>query len=131
MMRRLSRLPLLFRYRSWLASWLIFGALGLGVLIWFLVANRSRVTVQMPFGYGAWTGPLSIVILVSMALGSGWTILFQTVMGARRRMRALYHRWKQPKSAANLRADTPHLAKGWEPQIAIRRDKIEYSEKSD
>ena len=119
------------RTRSWLASWLIFGAGGLGVLIWFLVANRSKVTVQLPFGIGAWNGPLSIVILASMAVGSGWTILIQTALAARRRMRLIYNRWKQAPAEPAYKCNTPHIVNRREPSIVARREKIEYAGNSD
>lgn len=119
------------RSRSWLASWLIFGAGGLGVLLWFLVANRSKVNVQLPFGIGSWNGPLSIVILASMMVGSAWTILIQTALAARRRMRLIYNRWRQSPTDPALRCDTPHIVNHREPSIVARREKIEYVGHSD
>jgi|GEM_PF-3381009 uncharacterized integral membrane protein len=132
-MRDFRRSLIFSRSRSRLASWLIFGAGGMGVLIWFLIANRSKVTVQLPFGIGAWNGPLSIVILASMGVGSGWTILIQTALAARRRMRLIYNRWKQSPTdpAPAIRCDTPHIVNRREPLIVARREKIEYAGHSD
>ena len=93
------------RTRSRLASWLIFGAGGLG--------------------------PLSIVILASMAVGSGWTILIQTALAARRRMRLIYNRWKQAPAEPAYKCNTPHIVNWREPSIVARREKIEYAGNSD
>lgn len=126
-MREFHRSLNFSRSRSRLASWLIFGAGGLGVLIWFLVANRSKVSVQLPFGIGTWNGPLSIVILASMVVGSAWTILIQAALAARRRMRLIYNRWKQSPTEPAYRCDTPHIVNSRDPSIVVRREKIEYA----
>lgn len=108
-MRTRYRTDRLAQSRSRLAFWVITTASLLGVLGWFLVMNRSSVSVVLPFGFGTWVSPLSLVILTSMFLGSASTLILQALFAARRCVKALYKRWNQPRGDQAHAADVPHI----------------------
>lgn len=95
--------------RSRLAFWILAAACCLGVVIWFLVANREPVEVVLPFGFGTRNGPISVVIFVSMALGAFWVVAIQALLAARRHLRDLYRRWSQPRNDPRHRYEPPHI----------------------
>lgn len=97
--------------RSRLAFWLFLAACGFGVIVWFLVANRDPVSVVLPFGFGTRTGPVSIVIFVSMAIGAFWTLLIQAVLAARRHLREVYRKWSRPRTDTAHRCEPPHIVR--------------------
>lgn len=71
----------------WVYRRLIFTAILLGVMLWFIWANGDPVTVAFPFGLGKLTSTTGIVILMSALVGSFLTILGTTVVFALRRLR--------------------------------------------
>jgi hypothetical protein len=102
--------PLTFaKARSRLAFWLLAAACCLGVVCWFLVANRAPVEVILPFGFGTHNGPIAVVIFVSMAIGAFWVIALQALLKARRHLRELYRRWSLPRTDPGHRYEPPHI----------------------
>jgi uncharacterized integral membrane protein len=71
----------------WVYRRLILTAILLGVMLWFIWANDTTVTVRFPFGLGELTSRTGIVILLSALVGSVLTILATTVVFAVRRLR--------------------------------------------
>ena len=80
--------------RSRVAFWLVITALLIGLLSWFIVMNRSRVSVFLPFGFGTWVSPLSLVIFASFGLGSLCTLALQAFLATRKQLRKIYRRWQ-------------------------------------
>ncbi len=72
----------------WVYRRLIFTAILLGLMLWFIWANDAQVTVAFPFGLGKLTSTTGIVILLSALVGSVMTILATTVFFAVRRLRS-------------------------------------------
>ena len=95
--------------RSRVAFWLVITALLIGLLSWFIVMNRSRVSVFLPFGFGTWVSPLSLVIFASFGLGSLCTLALQAFLATRRQLRKIYRRWQSPKTHHAHRAEMPHI----------------------
>jgi uncharacterized integral membrane protein len=119
------------RARSRLAFWLLCLACCMGVLIWFLVVNRAPVEVMLPFGFGTRTGPVSIVILVSMGLGALWVVALQTLLSARRHLRDAYRRWNRPRSDAAHRCEAPHIvSRPSMPMLTGYRNESEYADQA-
>jgi uncharacterized integral membrane protein len=71
----------------WVYRRLIGIAILLGVMLWFIWANDTQVTVAFPFGLAKVTSTLGKVILLSALVGSVMTILATTVFFALRRLR--------------------------------------------
>lgn len=117
--------------RSRLAFWTILCALGGGVLLWFLYVNRAPVVLHLPFGQGQWNSSLALVVLGSMALGSGFTLAIQAINSARHKLKKLYQTWNRPRSDAGHRYETPHIVSHREPTTARLTTKIEYGGHSD
>jgi uncharacterized integral membrane protein len=72
----------------WVYRRLILTAILLGLMLWFIWANRDPVTVAFPFGMGNLSSTTGIVILLSALVGSIMTILATTVVFAVRRLRS-------------------------------------------
>jgi len=72
----------------WVYRRLIGAAILLGLMLWFIWANRDPVTVAFPFGLGKLSSTTGVVILLSALLGSIVTILATTVVFALRRLRS-------------------------------------------
>ncbi len=81
------RRPSLIR-NFWVYRRLVGTAVLLGLMLWFIWANNSPVTVRFPFGLGQLTSTTGIVILMSAVVGSVLTILTTTVILAIRRLRS-------------------------------------------
>lgn len=62
-------------------------ALVLGLLLYFIMANRAEVTVSFPFGVGTFRSTTGLVILASALVGSVTTALTMTLVLAWRRVR--------------------------------------------
>src|SRR5262245_48596035 len=71
----------------WIYRRLVGAAALLGMMLWFIWANRSPVTVSFPFGLGNLTSSIGVVILLSAVVGSLATILVTTIVIAARRLR--------------------------------------------
>jgi uncharacterized integral membrane protein len=71
----------------WVYRRMIGTAVLLGLMLWFIAANRDQVTVAFPFGLGKLTSTTGVVILLSALVGSVATILVTTVIFAIRRVR--------------------------------------------
>lgn len=117
--------------RSRLAFWTICCALGGGVLLWFLYVNRAPVVLHLPFGQGQWNSSLALVVLGSMALGSGFTLAIQAISSARRKLKKLYQAWNRPRTDAAHRYEQPHIVSHREQTSPRLAAKIEYSGHSD
>src|SRR5262249_41063719 len=63
----------------WVYRRLIFTAILLGLMLWFIWANDEKVTVRFPFGLASVSSTTGIVILLSALVGSVMTILTTTV----------------------------------------------------
>lgn len=117
--------------RSKIAFWLIVTACLFGITIWFLFANRSLVTVLLPFGFGKWNSPLSLVILSSMFMGAVATLMIQAFFSAKRRFRHLCMKWNQPRPDQAHHADVPHIVSKYVSQercCSTPGKKIEYND---
>lgn len=71
----------------WVYRRLVGAAVLLGLMLWFIWANNAPVTVAFPFGLGAVSSSLGIVVLLSATVGSIVTILMMTVIYAIRKIR--------------------------------------------
>jgi uncharacterized integral membrane protein len=71
----------------WVYRRLVGAAVLLGLMLWFIWANNAPVTVSFPFGLGAVSSSLGIVVLLSATAGSVVTILMMTVIYAIRKIR--------------------------------------------
>ena len=60
----------------------------LGLMLYFVWANRSEVTVTFPFGLGTLKSTTGLVILLSALVGSVTTALTMTLVIALRRVRS-------------------------------------------
>lgn len=77
--RRRSLLRRLIAYRR-----LVLAAFVLGLLLWFILANSTAVTINFPFGLGKWQSTVGLVILISALFGSLATGLILTIFFALR-----------------------------------------------
>jgi uncharacterized integral membrane protein len=82
----------------WIYRRLIALACVLGLMLWFVWANDAQVTVSFPFGLGALTSRLGLVILLSALVGSVVTALGMTVYLALRRVQGVPARGAVPDS---------------------------------
>lgn len=82
------RKPSLIR-NFWVYRWLILLAFVLGLMLWFIVTNDTRVTVYFPFRMGEITSRLGIVILLAALAGSVFTAVGMMLVLAIRRHRAV------------------------------------------
>jgi uncharacterized integral membrane protein len=80
----------------WVYRRLIGTAVLLGLMLWFIWANDTQVTVAFPFGLGKLTSTTGIVILLSALVGSVATILVTTLVVALRRLRSAQVPQDQP-----------------------------------
>ena len=119
--------------RSRLAFWTILCASAAGVLLWFLYVNRAPVVLHLPFGQGTWNSSLALVVLGSMALGSGFTLAIQAIKSAQRKLKKLYHAWNRPRTDSGHRYEQPHIVNHREPPGPREPNyqKIEYSGRLD
>jgi uncharacterized integral membrane protein len=81
------RRPSLVR-NFWVYRRLIALAMVLGLMLWFIWANNTTVTVSFPFGMGKLTSTTGLVILLSALVGSLVTALIFTMFFAVRRIQA-------------------------------------------
>src|ERR1700751_5475865 len=81
-----GRRPSLVR-NFWIYRRLVALAFALGLMLWFIWANDTTVTVAFPFGLGAWTSTTGLVILLSALFGSGMTALAIALVYTWRRVR--------------------------------------------
>jgi uncharacterized integral membrane protein len=70
----------------WVYRRLVGLALVLGLMLWFIWANNSAVTVAFPFRLGKLESTLGLVILLSALVGSIATALTMTLVYAWRRV---------------------------------------------
>ncbi len=71
----------------WVYRRLVGSAILLGLMLWFIWANDTLVTVAFPFRLGNLTSRLGIVILLSGMVGALATFLIMTVVRTARRIR--------------------------------------------
>lgn len=81
------RRPSLVR-NFWVYRKIVALALVLGLMLYFIMANRSEVTVAFPFGLGTLKSTTGLVILLSALVGSVATALTMTLVRAWRRVRS-------------------------------------------
>src|SRR5262245_1704274 len=100
----------------WIYRRLIGVAVLLGLMLWFIWANRSEVTVSFPFGLGELKSTTGIVILLSALVGSLATILVTTVVIAARRFRGAHapHNHSGPNGLDSDRPPPDYAAKATE-----------------
>jgi uncharacterized integral membrane protein len=72
----------------WVYRRLIFAAVLLGLMLWFIWANDAQVTVAFPFSLGKLTSTLGVVMLLTALVSSIATILVFTLIIALRRLRS-------------------------------------------
>lgn len=71
----------------WVYRRLVGSAILLGLMLWFIWANDTPVTVQFPFRLGHLNSTLGVVILLSAIVGSLTTVLIMTVVRTARKIR--------------------------------------------
>ncbi len=71
----------------WVYRRLVFAALVLGLLLWFIWANNATVTVAFPFRMGQVNSSVGVIILASALVGSVATLLVTTLYFAIRSRR--------------------------------------------
>ncbi len=71
----------------WVYRRLVGSAILLGLMLWFIWANDTPVTVAFPFRLGHLSSALGVVILLSAIVGSLMTILIITVVRTARKIR--------------------------------------------
>ena len=81
------RRPSLIR-NFWVYRRLIGSAVLLGIMVWFIWANDTAVTVAFPFRLGHLSSTLGIVILLSAVFGAVLSFLIMTVVMAVRKIRS-------------------------------------------
>jgi uncharacterized integral membrane protein len=54
----------------WVYRWLIFAAIVLGTLLWFILINSQQVTVFLPFGLGRPSASIGLIVLFSAGVGA-------------------------------------------------------------
>lgn len=72
----------------WVYRRLVGLAMVLGLMLWFILANNTPVTVTFPFRLGSLTSTTGLVILLSALVGSVVTALTMTLVYALRRVQA-------------------------------------------
>ncbi len=75
-------------HNLWVYRRLVLAALVLGLLLWFIWANNTTVTVAFPFRMGQVNSSLGLIILASALVGSVATLLVTTLYFAIRARRA-------------------------------------------
>jgi uncharacterized integral membrane protein len=93
------RRPSLVR-NFWVYRRLVGLAVLLGLLLWFIWANKTPVVVSFPFGLGNFQSTSGLVILLSALFGSVTTALVMTLVYAWRRVQG-------PGGRATDVVDTP------------------------
>ena len=73
------RRPMLIR-TAWDNRKLVALAIALGVMLWFVVANRTDVTVVLPFWLGSFATTSGLAILLGALFGSVVTVLVITIL---------------------------------------------------
>src|SRR5437016_4616733 len=71
----------------WVYRRLIALAMVLGLMLWFIWANNTPVTITFPFGLGTYTSTTGWVILLSALVGSVASALLITLILALRSLR--------------------------------------------
>ncbi|HWT81482.1 MAG TPA: DUF1049 domain-containing protein [Candidatus Methylomirabilis sp.] len=71
----------------WVYRRLVGSAILLGLMLWFIWANDTPVTVAFPFRLGLLNSTLGVVILLSAIVGSLTTVLIMTVVRTARKIR--------------------------------------------
>ena len=71
----------------WVYRRLVGSAILLGLMLWFIWANDTPVTVLFPFRLGHLNSALGVVILLSAVVGSLTTVLIMTVVRTARKIR--------------------------------------------
>ena len=82
------RRPSLLR-NFWVYRRLIGLAMVLGLMLWFIWANRAEVTVAFPFGLGTFQSTTGLVILLSALVGATASALGIALFQAIRRVQGL------------------------------------------
>ncbi|MDR3632709.1 MAG: DUF1049 domain-containing protein [Isosphaeraceae bacterium] len=98
------RRPSLVR-NLWIYRKLIVLAMVLGLMLWFIWANNSAVTVEFPFGLGHLSSTVGLVALLSALAGAVVTALAMAVGVTFRRIQASRNDGDEP--AASLDDDRP------------------------
>ncbi|GAC1449576.1 MAG: hypothetical protein NVSMB9_33510 [Isosphaeraceae bacterium] len=101
------RRPSLVR-NFWIYRRLVGLAMVLGLILWFIWANRDPVRVAFPFGLGQLNSTLGLVILLSALVGSVATALTATLLYTWRRVQTSGTRSTDDESDA-LHDDRPPL----------------------
>src|SRR3954468_8237620 len=92
----------------WVYRRLIGSAVFLGLMLWFIWANDTAVTVACPFRLGSLNSRLGVVILLSALVGSLLTFLVMTFLLTLRRIRGPHGGGvPEPRSARTLEEDRP------------------------
>ena len=92
----------------WVYRRLIGSAILLGLMLWFIWANDTAVTVAFPFRLGSLNSRLGVVILLSALVGSLLTFLIMTFLFTMRRIRDLKEPARsEPRAATELDEDRP------------------------
>jgi uncharacterized integral membrane protein len=124
--RRVSLVRNLWVYRR-----LVVLALILGLILWFVWANNTPVTVLLPFRLGTLESTTGLVILLSVMVGSVVTALAMTLALAWRRMAGTHPpRWPGsglPRTTVPRRRRDSRMPAGRAPERARSRRPVEIS----
>jgi len=92
----------------WVYRRLIGSAILLGLMLWFIWANDTAVTVAFPFRLGSLNSRLGVVILLSALVGSLLTVLIISYLFTMRRIRGTQGAGPaEPRAATELDEDRP------------------------
>ncbi|MGC8643135.1 MAG: lipopolysaccharide assembly protein LapA domain-containing protein [Isosphaeraceae bacterium] len=91
----------------WVYRRLIGSLMLLGIMLWFIWANNTAVTVAFPFRLGHLNSTLGVVILLSAVVGSVVTFLIMTVVMAVRKIRGGHGTAESSQVPDDLADDRP------------------------
>lgn len=104
------RRPSLLR-NLWLYRKLVLLAMVLGLMLWFIGANNTPVTVEFPFRLGHLSSTVGIVSLLSALVGSVATALGMAVAVTFRKVRAARAAADEPADFGDDRPPPDYAAK--------------------
>lgn len=92
----------------WIYRRLVGSAVLLGLMLWFIWANDTAVTVAFPFGLGSLSSRLGLVILISALIGALLTFLVMTFLYTMWRLRNPQAQGlPEPRESSELDDDRP------------------------
>jgi uncharacterized integral membrane protein len=90
----------------WVYRRLVGSAILLGVMLWFIWANDTPVSIAFPFRLGHLNSALGVVILLSAVVGALFGVLITTIARTARKIRGPQTA-PEPRSAGEVVDDRP------------------------